>query len=131
VPAGTYVLRTNGPAETPGGGTAATSENRQGSSEQDANGRRHGRSLETAGLYRLIATGNLDFGQNLGKEVTVTGEMAKQSYDNTVGTTGPVGGDKRQGSSGRVQGNAADQNAAARFLRVTSIEKISDSCEGR
>lgn len=109
VPTGTYVLRATVPAETPGAGTAATSGSNQGS--------------RVTGVYRLIATGNVDFGQNLGKEVAVTGELARQSHDNTVGTTGPAGG--------RAQGDAADHTAGAKFLRVTSMNKVGDSCEGR
>jgi hypothetical protein len=125
---------------------------------------RSGRLNQDAGLYRLIATGNLDFGQNVGKEVTVTGEIAREANDNTVGTTGPAGGQdqnkggesslkdrrQRQGTSGqgdvgtnlesgssrgsgggRVQGDAADQTAGAKFLRVTSMNKVSDSCSVR
>jgi hypothetical protein len=106
---------------------------------------------ESGATYRLIATGNLDIGSNLGKEVAITGELARQARDNagTVGLpSGTASGDRtrrdesgqggagtdlesggsRGSGNGRVQGSASDDLAGARFFRVTSMTKVSDEC---
>jgi hypothetical protein len=103
IPAGTYVLKTSAAAP----GTATAAKGTSGSAQ----------------LYHLIATGHLDLGQNVGKEVSVTGEIANHAHDNTVGTTGPVGGQDPNDRSG-----GADVNAGATFFRVTSMNKVADSC---
>lgn len=151
-PGGTYLLRTIGSAEGTGG-TAGTSGGTQSSGGADVNGTKLDQNGAT---YRLIATGNLDIGQNLGKEVSVSGEIANQAQDQrpgapgasgTAGTPGSNDRTRRQGTSGegdagtnlqsgasqgsgngRVQGSAADEYAGARFFRVTSMTKVSDNC---
>ncbi len=150
VPAGTYVLKTIGSAEGTEGNTAATSGSKEPSGS-DVNGVVSGERTETT--YRLIPTGSLDPGENLGKEVSVTGELATEEPGNTptTGTSGPgsaatvppkgqrpagnggAGTNLENGGSngsggGRVHGNAPDESAGAKFFRVTSMTKVSESC---
>jgi hypothetical protein len=111
-PSGTFVLQTSGGLQGTAGGTAGNG-SRQGAGETDVNGMRSGRAREGVGTYRLIATGNLDLGQNVGKEVTLTGEVATPVQENP-GTTG---------TSGAGQGS---NNGT--FFRVTSMTKLADGC---
>jgi hypothetical protein len=146
IPAGTYVLRSTATGDEERGGTTGTSGNRR----PDVNGVVP--DQESGATYRLIATGSLDIGSNLGKEVAITGELARQARDNagTVGLPpsgraagdrarrdesgqGGAGSDLESGGSrgsgnGRVQGSASDDLAGARFFRVTSMTKVSDHC---
>lgn len=147
-PPGTYVLRTTGSGEGERGGTAGTSGSGGGSGANVSGTRRE----QPEGVpFRLIATGNLDIGKNLGKEVTVSGELANRAQEGTggVGTggsagdqtrrrqggEGDVGTDLQSGSSqgsgaGRIQGSASDQYVGGQFFRVTSLTKVSDACSG-
>lgn len=141
-PAGTYILRTSGLGDERGGAAGTSGANRP-----DVSGTVP--DQEGGQIYRLIATGNLDIGLNLGKEVAITGELARQARDNagTVGGTGTSGSDRsrrpagegdagtdlQSGSSqgsgnGRVQGAAPDHLAGARFFRVTALSRVSDRC---
>lgn len=106
-PAGTYVLRTSASPKA-GGDTAGTGGSRERSGA-NVNGAFEN---QREGFYRLIATGNLDIGQNVHKEVTVTGEVARPAQDNgTTGTTGP-GGRPTTGAAGE-SGPAGNSGAAA------------------
>lgn len=141
-PGGTYVLR-----PTASEGAKGTS----GSSGSGAGSDVNGINQQNNQTYRLIATGNLDIGQNIGKEVSVTGELANRAQDNTGpgGTSGSASRDRtqRQGTSGqgaagtdlesggsqgsgngRVQGSASDDTLGGRFFRVTAMTKVSDAC---
>jgi hypothetical protein len=135
-PAGTYVLKTIGPPEGPRSGTAGTSGGQSaGGSQSTPLGA--GGSRNAGQSYRLIASGNLDLGQNLGKEVKVTGQLANQAPD-TTGTSGATR--ERQGSAGAsgegAVGTRPDRQApqatggADAFFRVTEVTKVGDRCGG-
>jgi hypothetical protein len=84
------------------GETAGTSGSNRGSGT-NVNG-----TMQNQGnaVYRLIATGSLDIGQNLGKEVTVTGEVATQARNNTA--TAPRSGAAGESAAAGNSGAAAN-----------------------
>lgn len=127
MPAGTYVLKTSTDEGT--AGTSGTGkEGAQSSSSQAAGGHDERGATIVSRTYRLIATGNLDLGQNLGKEVSVTGQPATQAQDNTgaAGTSGSANDDRTARRDTRGEG-ASDQ-VASQFFRVTSMSKLADQC---
>jgi hypothetical protein len=102
-PAGTYVLKSAPSARD----TQGTSGRKSGG--QDVNGVMTEQGEAT---YRLIPTGNLDFGQNVGKEVSATGQLASQVQDNNgaAGTSGSTGNDQgTPGNSGSSSGGDRTQ----------------------
>lgn len=132
-PAGSYVL-----IPTRGGdraGTSGTGETGTGGSES----RESGRDQSTTGApYRLIPTGNVDFGEQVGKEVTVTGEIARsdEGDDARTGMSGQAGTDERNrqqrgtntGNTAGSQGYGAGVDESARFFRVTQLTKVAERC---
>ncbi len=111
-PAGTYMLRTTDSEFGEPGEMAGTS---------GSNPPSHLPEIKPE--YRLIATGNLDLGRHLGKEVAVTGEVA----DRAPGDRGAVG---TSGSSSldRTRRRGTGGEGRAEFFRVTQVAGVSDGC---